>query len=108
MSAYITTMATPTYVLSTDGFYKHSGTTLPSGTELTVKSKGIDNKSDREVGYLANGTIVYLDRLQPVTQLQEVEVRSTRLWDWLIGLSVLGGAIGYGVYRYKKSKRKGK
>lgn len=65
MSAYITTMATPTYVISTDGFYKHSGTTLPSGTELTVKSKGIDNKSDREVGYLANGTIVYLDRLQP-------------------------------------------
>lgn len=105
---YIATTASPVYVMSTDGFFKHTGRTLPTGTEITIASKGIDDKSNREVGYLANGTIVYLDRLQPVTQLDEVVVKSTRLWDWLIGLSLLGGAIGYGVYQYKKSKRKRK
>jgi hypothetical protein len=102
---YIATATTPTYTLNiASGFYTHAGS-LATGTEITLASKGVDAKSGREVGYLANGKIVYLDALQPVTMLDEIEVRSTRLWGWLAGLAVTGAAIGYGVYKYKQSQK---
>jgi len=104
---YIATATTPTYILSTSGFYSHAGS-LPTGTEITIASKGIDEKSNREVGYLANGKIVYLDALQPVLMLDEIEVRSTRLWGWLVGLGLAGAAIGVAVYKYKQSQKKKK
>jgi hypothetical protein len=102
---YITTAATPKYVLSTSGFYSHSGT-VPTGSEITIASTGLDSKSDRPVGYLASGEIVYIDTLTRV--LDEVVAKSTRLWDWLAAVALVGGAIGYGVYEHKKSKSKAK
>lgn len=105
---YIATTASPVYVMSTDGFFKHTGRTLPTGTEITIASKGIDDKSNREVGYLASGEIVYLDRMQPVIVTDAVVVQSTRLWDWVLYAGLAGGAIGYGIYKYRQHKKKKK
>lgn len=106
---YITTTATPTYVRGADGFLKHTGTTLPTGAEIMVSNQTVDANSGRTIGQLPTGVIVFTDKLVPATRtLQEVEVRSTRLWGWLGWVALAGSVIGYGVYRYKKSKRKGK
>jgi len=44
---------------------------------------------------------VYIDYLAPV--LEEVEVKSTRLWDWLIGLGI-ASAVAY-MYTKRKNKK---
>lgn len=105
---YLVASISPVYSIGTDGFYKHTGRTLAAGTEVAITSKGIDTNSAREIGYLADGTILYLDRLTPIIETEAVVVQSTRLWDWLLYTAIAGGLIGFGVYQYKKHKRKAK
>lgn len=104
---YITTSATPKYVLGTDGFFKSTGT-IASGTEVMLTNHGIDAKSQRPIAQLPTGEILFTDKLTRIDTkvLEEVEVRSTRLWGWLALVALAGSAIGYGVYQYKKSKKK--
>lgn len=103
---YITTSATPKYVMGADGF-KSTGT-IASGTEVMLTNHGTDAKSQRPIAQLPTGEILFTDKLTRIDTkvLEEVEVRSTRLWGWLALVALAGSAIGYGVYRYKKSKKK--
>jgi len=94
---FITTMQTPLYKLASTGFYTFVRS-LPVGSEIQVTQTGIDPKSERPIGYLATGEIIYTDSLTRV--LEEVTAKSTRLWDWLIGIGLVA-AGGYAYYKYK-------
>lgn len=96
---FITTQQTPVYRVAANGFYQFVRS-LPAATELAFASTSVDSKSNRQVGILSNGEVMYLDALTPV--LPEVEVRSTRLWGWLLAL----GLAGFGTYKFIKSRSK--
>lgn len=94
---FLTTMQTPLYSIGANGFFNRVSS-VPAGTELTVTKTAIDPLSERVIGYLASGEIIYTDGLTQV--LDEVEVKSTRLWGWLVGIG-LAGFVGYKIYKYK-------
>ena len=96
---FITTMQTPLYKLASTGFYTFVRS-LPTGSEVTVTSTDVDPKSQRPIGILATGEIIYTDSLTRV--LEEVTAQSTRLWDWLIGIGIAAG-IGYAIYKHNKA-----
>lgn len=98
---FITTSRTPVYKVASNGFFT-SVRSLASGTEVNFTTMGIDDKSDRPIGFLTTGEILYTDTLTRL--LDEVTVKSTRLWGWLIALGLTAAGIGYGVYKHKKKK----
>lgn len=94
---FLTNSQTPVYVKAATGFFT-AVRSLPAGQLVEFVRTGIDDKSERPIGYLATGEILYTDTLTRV--LDEVETKSTRLWDWLIGIGLVA-AGGYAYYKYK-------
>jgi len=102
MSKFITISQTPVYKVAATGFYSFVRS-LPMGTELVFTQKSVDPKSQREIGVLPTGEVMYLDALSPL--IDEVEVKSTRLWDWLLWIAIAGGVSYVGYKGYKKFKK---
>lgn len=100
MLNHITISQTPVYALRPNGSYTFVRS-LPAGTEVKFDRVETDPLSKRQVGIFANGERMYLDALSPL--LEEVEVKSTRLWDWALYIAV-AGTIGYFVYKYKNDE----
>lgn len=101
MTKFITISQTPVYALRPNGSYTFMRS-LPEGTEVKFDRVETDPLSKRQVGIFANGERMYLDALSPL--LDEVEAKSTRLWDWLIYIGIASG-LGYAGYRYWKKKK---
>jgi hypothetical protein len=99
MTSFITISQTPVYKVAANGTYTLVRS-LASGTELTFGRTGMDPLSNRQIGYFANGEVMYLDALSPL--IDEVEVQSTRLWDWLLWIALAGGVSYIGYKGYKK------
>ncbi len=87
---YITTSQTPVYIKDRNGFYRMTRS-VPVSTEVLFVQTAMDDKSGRTVGILSNGEVMYLDALTRI--LDEVEVKDTRLWDWLILMGLAAGTI---------------
>jgi len=103
MSKYITISQTPLYKIAPGtGFYSRARS-LPVGTEVSFEKTAIDPLSDRQIGILASGEVMYLDALSPL--IDEVEVKSTRLWDWLLWIALAWGVSYIGYKGYKKVKK---
>jgi len=103
MSKFITISQTPVYkVAANTGFYSRVNS-LPVGTEVSFVKTGVDPLSERAIGYFATGEVMYLDALSPL--IDEVEVKSTRLWDWLLWIAIAGGVSYIGYKGYKKFKK---
>lgn len=92
---YLTTSQTPVYKPGTTGFYTFVRS-VPAGTEIVFTGTAMDPRSNRTVGLLPGGEVMYTDTLTRV--LDNVQVQDTRLWDWLLWL----GAAGVGIYLLNK------
>jgi hypothetical protein len=95
---YITTSQTPVYTIGANGFYRMVKS-LPIGSLVTFVKTAFDERSNRPIGFLASGEIMYLDTL--TRQLDEVVVKDTRLWDWLLWF----GLAGAGLYLVTQNKK---
>ena len=92
---YITTMRTPAYVFNPATGFHQVAAWINAGTELSFTGTVTEATGERrQMGVLSNGQRVYLDYLAPV--LEEVEVKSTRLWDWLIAAGIVGAVVYMG------------
>jgi len=101
MSKFITTMRTPAYVFNSATGFHQVAAWINAGTELSFNTTITEATGERrQMGVLSNGQRVYIDYLAPV--LEEVEVKSARLWDWLIGLGIASAVA----YMYTKRKKK--
>lgn len=89
---FVTTSQTPVYIKDSNGFYRMTRS-LPIDTPVQFAQTGFDDKSGRPIGIFANGEIMYLDTL--VNVLDEVVVKDTRLWDWLLYIGLAVGTIYY-------------
>lgn len=103
MSKYITIAQTPVYkVAPGTGFYSMVNS-LPVGTEVSFVKTVVDPLTERAIGFLASGEVMYLDGLSQL--IDEVEVKGTRLWDWLLWIALAGGVSYIGYKGYKKLKK---
>lgn len=80
---YLATSQTPLYQVNELGFFKMLRS-VPAGTELTITTTIIDDKSDRPIGKLETGEIVYLDKLTKT--LEAVEVKGKFMWWYISGI----------------------
>lgn len=90
----------PVYRQGADGFYSMTRS-LPAATVVEFTKLITDAKSNRPVGVLPSGELMYTDAMVQI--LDDVEVKDSRIWDWLI---VSGMAIAGFIYVNRNRKAK--